>query len=286
MNAPMKRALRLIVLEGNPASMSERLAALGAAANAEIYARSVRHFAPDADITILHPADGPASLPKGVGWSDIDGVILGGSGLNVTSASDEPEILRQIDVMRAAAEASVPLFGSCWGLQVAAVAAGGEVAPSPNGREVGVARRIRLTAGGMSHPVFKGKPAVFDAPCIHFDEVVRLPGGSTVLADNHHSAVQAAEIPIGNSTFAGVQYHPEFDLAHLAALYRRFAEDLIHQGLFAGRADVDDYARRTEELGRCPDRRDLAWQLAIDADVTDIDRRCREIGNWVRNIGM
>ena len=51
-----------------------------------------------------------------------------------------------------------PAFGSCWGLQIAAVAAEGDVQRNPLGREVGIARRILPTDPGRSHPMLEGRP--------------------------------------------------------------------------------------------------------------------------------
>ncbi len=71
---------------------------------------------------------------------------------------------RQIELAKAVFAAGVPFFGSCWGLQVAVTAAGGEVRANPRGREFGFARRILLTEAGREHRLFAGKPAAFEAP--------------------------------------------------------------------------------------------------------------------------
>jgi GMP synthase (glutamine-hydrolysing) len=60
--------------------------------------------------------------------------------------------------------------------------------------------------------MFAGKGAVFDAPCIHYDEVTRLPDNATLLASNAHSVVQAAVVPVGRSEVWAVQYHPNSTL--------------------------------------------------------------------------
>ncbi len=85
----------------------------------------------------------------------------------------------------------MPFFGSCWGLQVAVTAAGGEVRANPRGREFGFARRILLSDAGREHPLFSGKPAAFEAPAIHRDEIASLPAGAALLAVNDFG-VQAA----------------------------------------------------------------------------------------------
>ena len=52
-------------------------------------------------------------------------------------------------------ETGVSSFGSCWGLQIAAVACGGKVELNPNGREVGVGRKVMLSGEGRDHPMFR-----------------------------------------------------------------------------------------------------------------------------------
>ena len=55
-----------------------------------------------------------------------DGIAITGSALNIYKG--EPASLRQIDFAREVFARRIPFFGSCWGLQVTVVAAGGEVA--------------------------------------------------------------------------------------------------------------------------------------------------------------
>ena len=187
----------------------------------------------------------------------------------------------QIELLMQAAEAGLPIFGSCWGLQIAAVAAGGEVAFNPRGREVGFARKILLNEAGAAHPMFKGKAPVFDAPCIHYDEVVRLPESATLLASNTHSEIQAALIPLANSEVWAVQYHPEFDLAQLVQLYTLYAEDMVAQGFFADEAELVAYRDKLAALAADPANAGLAWQLGVDADVLDDRTRRAEILAWI-----
>jgi GMP synthase (glutamine-hydrolysing) len=42
----------------------------------------------------------------------------------------------------------VPVWGSCWGLQIATVALGGSVRRNPRGRELAIARAITVTEAG------------------------------------------------------------------------------------------------------------------------------------------
>ena len=185
-------------------------------------------------------------------------------------------------MLRDAAEAGLPVFGSCWGLQIAVMAAGGQVEYNPRGREVGFARKIVRTVAGADHPMFAGKGAVFDAPCIHYDEVTRLPDSATLLASNAHSLVQAAIVPVGRSEVWAVQYHPEFDIAQLVQLYTLYADDMIAQGFFADRPALDAYVKVLTGLAAAPQDVGLAWQLGVDEDITDDSRRRAEIINWIK----
>ena len=206
--------LRFLVVEGN--TRGARLAhreAYGLTPS-ESYAEVIQAIERDAVCDIALPADEGANLPDAAGLESYDGIVLTGSHLNIYDRT--PEILRQIDLMRAVYASQTPSFGSCWGLQMAAVAADGDVRPNPLGREVGIARKLTRTEAGQAHPMLEGRPAAYDAPAIHLDAVTTLPGDCTVLAGNAVSPVQAAEIRNGGGVFWGVQYHPEFSLGELA----------------------------------------------------------------------
>ena len=274
--------MKLIIVEGNPEDRNALMRAGGVETGAGAYAASVLRMFPDAEVHIAYPADRDDCLPEGIALEDADGVIFGGSGLHIYDT--DPRVTRQIDFMRKALDAGLPVLGSCWGLQVGVVATGGAVARNPRGREVGVARKVALTEAGAAHPMYTGKSAVFDSPCIHFDEATELPTGATVLASNRHSRIQAVDIPYCKGRFWGVQYHPEFDLAHIAGLYRLYGEDLLVGGFLADEAALETHITELEDVTRSPDRFDLRWRLGIDRDVLDADVRCLEIRNWIESI--
>lgn len=278
----MKRAPKILIADGNTKDRNDAMQAVGGELGAERYANEIRRMFPKAEMVTIYPGDSDAYLPKGTALSDFDGMVMGGSGLHAFDQA--PEVTRQVDLMRSALDEGMPVLGSCWGLQVAAAATGGSVAQNPRGREVGIARKVALTAAGIGHALFEDKPAVFDSPCIHYDEVTHLPAGAVVLAQNAHSAVQAAVIRSGAGVFWGVQYHPEFDLPHLANLYRRYADDMLSQGYFIDMDALETYANELSALHQDPSRLDLRWRLGIDDDVLDPDLRCREIRNWVNSL--
>lgn len=276
------RDTRILIADGNTTELNNISRSSGCELGAERYAFEIKRMFPSVHVEIVFPADSDQYLPNGVALSDFDGMVMGGSGLHAFDQT--PDVTRQIDLMRSALDAGLKVLGSCWGLQVAAAATGGRVAQSPRGREVGIARKITLTQAGMGHGLFADKPAVFDSPCIHYDEVTQLPSGSVVLASNAHSSVQSAVIRKGSGVFWGMQYHPEFDLPHLANLYLRFADAMIADGFFKDQDDLDLYCARLQALNQDPGRLDLRWQLGIDDDVIDPDQRCLEIRNWVLSL--
>ncbi len=188
-----------------------------------------------------------------------DGVAITGSALNVYDGG--PAIAPQIELAREVLKAKTPLFGSCWGLQVVTVAAGGTVRANPKGREIGIGRRIALTPAGREHPMYAGKASVFDAVTVHLDEVETLAPGTTVLAANAQSDVQAAEIRQNGATAWCVQYHPEFSLADMAAIVRRYGRRLMNEGFFADEAARDGYVADLD--GARPRARQQAARLAL-----------------------
>ena len=147
---------------------------------------------------------------------------------------------------------------------------------------MGLARKIHLTEAGRNHPFYQDKPPVFDGFISHYDEVTRLPPGALHLASNDFTRVQAAAVTHRNGTFWAVQYHPEYDLHEMARLLVAREERLLREGFFKEGAELVSLVERMEALHSAPERKDLRWQLAIDDDVLDADRRQIEFANWLR----
>ncbi len=270
---------RLLVIEGNsPESLSEHVAVGGTPAH-QGYSNLLRELIPGAIVDTAHPGDRTATLPDGESLAGYDGIAITGSSLHVYN--NGPEVARQIELVRAAMATGTPLFGSCWGLQVLTVAAGGSVRKNPKGREIGFGRSIRLTDDGRRHPMYAGKVDVFNAPTVHLDEVETVAPGTTVLATNAWSAVQSAEIHTNGSVAWGVQYHPEYPLREVAAIVRRIGTRLIEEGFFHGLEDVKSFARDLDTLDREPDCKRLYWRYGISQNVLDKKRRVSEVANWI-----
>ncbi len=270
---------RLLVIEGNsPATMAEHLAVGGTPAS-EGYDNLLRELLPMAEVDICYPADTTAQLPVGQALEGYDGIAITGSSLHVYNGGEE--VTRQIELVRQALTTGTPVFGSCWGLQIITVAAGGGVHRNPKGREIGFGRGIRLTEAGRKHPMYVGKLDVFNAPTVHLDEVEVLPAGATVLASNAMSQVQAVEFRTPGSTAWGVQYHPEYPLKELAAIVRRIGTRLIGEGFFADEPDMKEFARDLDALDRDPACKRLSWRHGISQNVLDKKLRVSEVANWM-----
>ena len=270
---------RILVVDGYAKPGREELAAAGCTVAGDLYVRMLRSVLPAARCEIVYPSDADAELPKGTFLADYDGIAWTGSSLTVYE--DVPSVRRQIEFAKAAFQARVPSFGSCWAAQVAIVAAGGLVRANPLGREMGFARKISLTPEGRGHPMYAGKASVFDAFISHVDEVTHLPAGAVSLAGNAFTKIQAVSISHTGGQFWAVQYHPEYNLHEMARLTSCRTEKLVKLGFFKDREAVSTYVNLLESLHQDPSRRDIAWLLGIDDDVIREDVRVAEVRNWI-----
>ena len=276
--------LSFLVAESEPPQARAKRRRSVGKSSGETYVETLRAIAPDARCHRLKPADGEAELPKGAALAGYDGVFVTGSPLH--AYDDTPETRREVEFMRAVFAAGTPAFGSCAGLQMATVAAGGTVRRARNGREAAFARRIMPTEVGRTHPLLAGRPAAYDAPSFHTDEVEQLPEGAVLLASNPLTKVQAAEIRQGEGVFWGVQYHPEIGLDEVAGALRRQSDELVREGFARTGSDIEDHAAEIEALHREPARRDLAWRLGLDQEVTEPSRRVVEIRNFIEQLAQ
>jgi GMP synthase (glutamine-hydrolysing) len=271
---------RLLVMEGNSPETRADHKAAGGVMSSIGYAELLQELLPSAVVDICFPGDPGVNLPNGGALEGYDGVAITGSSLHIYNGGIE--VTQQIELARAVLAAGTPIFGSCWGLQILTVAAGGSVRRNPKGRELGFGRSIKLTEAGRKHPMYAGKPDVFNAPTVHLDEVETLAPGMTVLATNVVSDVQSAEIVLNGATAWGVQYHPEYPLREIAAIVRRVGPRLIGEGFFLNEADIETFVEDLYALDKDPNDKRLAWRHGINQNVLDKRLRQNEIANWVQ----
>ncbi len=274
--------LRFLVAESETEDERDARRRSAGKSSGETYAATLSQLRPDADITIVAPADEDAPAVDVEDMRAFDAVFVTGSPLHVYD--DTPEVRRQLAFMRLVFASGTPSFGSCAGLQLAVAAAGGTVRKMPRPMEAGLARRITATEDGLRHPLLAGRARSWDAPAIHGDEVESLPADATVLATNGATAIQAAEVRHAGGVFWGVQYHPELAPGEIAVALRRQASDIVEAGLVDTPADVEDRAALLDVLQHQPDSRRALWALGVDREFAQEARRRLELTNFLDHL--
>jgi len=281
----MRKPLHFLIVDGYAKKSRAELECAGMCLAWNLYVTLLNRYLPDATYDVLFPTDPEVTMPEKTAMESYDGIIWTGCNLTIYD-SENPSVRSQIKLAEQAYEVGVPSFGSCWGIQIAAVAAGGEVQSNPKGREMGLARKIRLTPEGRNHPMYQGKAPVFNGFISHEDHITKLPPGGVLLAGNDFTHVQAISVTHHQGTFWGVQYHPEYDLHEMARLIVAREKKLVAAGFFTGHDDLLQYVDRLETLFAHPERKDLRWQLDIDDDVlSDSIRQC-EFANWIQHSAL
>jgi GMP synthase (glutamine-hydrolysing) len=271
-------AVRVLVVDGNVADMRRKQSAAVGYDAGTGYAQVLRRLAPELLCDVIYAADADPLPPAGASLASYDGVAITGSALNIEDGG--APVARQVELARAVFEAGVPMFGSCWGLQVAVTAAGGSVRANPRGREFGFARRVLLSGDGRGHALFADKPEVFEAPTVHRDDIDTLPSGALPLASND-MGLQATAFCYRRGTFWGVQYHPEYDYRDIAAVAGRYASVLIETGVFGDQAALDAFIADLRTLQHDPRQRALLWKYGLGPAMQDERLRLAELRNWL-----
>lgn len=168
---------RFLIVDSEPERAREKKRALDHAPSAESFGQTLLTILPGAFIERVDPTTAKQG-PSG-GLSSYNAVFLSGSPIHFDE--NTAEVQRIIEFMRAVFISQVPAFGSCAGLQIATVAAGGRVGPKTSRHEAGIARLIYQTPQGLVHPLLSGRSPSFDAPAVHSDEVKELPASAVVL---------------------------------------------------------------------------------------------------------
>src|SRR4051794_37752342 len=139
MNSP----LRFLVVESETQQGRQERRNRVDQSSGETYIGTLLELAPGARCHHVKPADQGAQWPDAAGLAGYDGVFFTGSPLHLYE--DTPVVGRVLDFMRTVFASGTPAFGSCAGLQIATVAAGGSV----SGMRAGVRRPSR---GGLRRP--------------------------------------------------------------------------------------------------------------------------------------
>ena len=122
----MSKPERFLVAESETIEARDRRRESTGRSSGETYIETLRAIAPGSLCDIVRPIDADAALPLDL--VAYDAVFLSGSPMHLYE--DTPEVRRQLDFMRAVFASATPSFGSCVGLQVAAVAAAAACEPA------------------------------------------------------------------------------------------------------------------------------------------------------------
>lgn len=248
----------ILIVESN----SPDLVALGQAASVH-FVRTLLALSSDIDLRIVAPYQNPFAEGS---LDGVDGVVFTGSGVAWSTDAEEARPLR--DAMERVFEYGRPTWGSCNGLQLASVVLGGDVGASPNGMEIGMARDVRPA---VDHPMMMGRGDAFAVPCIHRDEVTRIPKDAVLIAENAHSPVQAMVYDKGSVNFWGTQYHPEMSASDIAVGVRS-------KGIFKDRSS------EVEDLEIAASDEDAARRVGTTLAEQALPNRATELGNWLEHV--
>jgi GMP synthase (glutamine-hydrolysing) len=277
------RRLRILIVDGYAEASRREFATVGLPLASVLYSEMILSQVPRdvvVDFETVFPCTPDYTAPREEWLAQFDGCCFTGS--SYSAYDDCDDVTRQIDLLNATFESGVSSFGSCWGLQVAAVAMGGTVELSQKGREVGIGRKIALTQEGRGHPMFAGKKTAYEAFMSHGDEVTRIPREAVVLSGNDHTRVQAMSVTKNGVESWFVQYHPEYNLSYYAGLIGTRGERMIGMGFFHSPEDHQKYVDDMTDLSQDPERKDLRWKYGIDDDLISNDIKQAEVRNWLK----
>ncbi len=258
--------LKILIVEGNLRKENQDFSKAGIQTHTESLRDSLNHFAYDYKFDVVNPSSDENLRLVGNQLSKYDGLIWGGSSLNIYN--NTPEIKRQIEFMRECQKKVKNILAICWGMQVAVTAAGGEVRKA-NNSHIGIASEISLNKEGLKHPIYKDKKTIFNSPAFNFDEVVTLPKDAVCLASNKINKIQSIFFYKGNSKIHGLQYHPEITYEKMISLIEFRKDSLIqNRKVFKNYDEIKNHI----------------LIIKNEISVTNKTQRMIELKNWLDNI--
>jgi GMP synthase (glutamine-hydrolysing) len=180
---------------------------------------------------------------------EVDGIVAFGGEQSVLDLASEPALAAEVERLRAAMAADVPVLGVCLGAQLLAHALGGRVRRLP--------RRMVAWAPLEPLPAASGDPLLGALPRgaagLHWNEDgFQPPPGAVELLRRPRGTCEAFRA--GDRAW-GVQFHAEVDDAALEGWYRAWGAAALPQ------AGVDQLAARAADARHLGDQRALSEAL-------------------------
>jgi len=257
------RKLNLLIVEGNIKSENDSFRAAGIKTHAESCQASIGNYYKNTNIDVVNPSSDHNIDTIISNLKKYDGLIWGGSSQSIYN--DTPEIKRQILFMKECFKNIKKIFAICWGMQVAVTAAGGVVKKGEKGSHKGIAYDIEVNDLGLKHKLYKNKEKKFNTPAFNFDEVVKIPDGTKLLASNLVNHVQAINFKEGVSDIWGIQYHPEITYNKMISLIHFRKDRLLDRKAFKDEKEIDEHVQKINDVNQ----------------LSDKHARMRELKNWL-----
>ena len=254
---------KILIVEGNLKEENQSFTEGGIKTHTESLKDSISYFTNDLEIDVVNPSSDKNISEVAKGLEKFDGMIWGGSSLNIYN--DTLEIRRQIEFMRSCQNKIKKILAICWGLQVAATVAGGQVKRCMTGSHRGIAHDIEINSNGLQHPMYKNKNETFNTPAFNFDEVVKLPKNSILLASNPINKVMGVNFKSGVSDIWGIQYHPEITYDKMISLIHFRKDRLLNNKAFVDEQEINNHVA----------------MIAEENKKSNKDLRMRELENWL-----
>ncbi len=254
---------KILIVEGNLKEENQSFTEGGIKTHTESLKDSISYFTNDLEIDVVNPSSDKNISEVAKGLEKFDGMIWGGSSLNIYN--DTIEIRRQIEFMRSCQNKIKKILAICWGLQVAATVAGGQVKRCMTGSHRGIAHDIEINSNGLQHPIYKNKNETFNTPAFNFDEVVKLPKNSILLASNPINKVMGVNFKSGVSDIWGIQYHPEITYDKMISLIHFRKDRLLNNKAFVDEEEINNHVA----------------MIAEENKKSNKDLRMRELENWL-----
>ena len=253
----------ILLVEGNLREVNQEFTDNGIKTHTESLRESIDYFTNNLEIDTVNPSSDNDIFNKVKDLNKYDGLIWGGSSLNIYS--DTIEIRRQIDFMKECQKKVKNILAICWGLQVAVTAAGGEVKKGNNGAHRGIAHEIIINSDGLKHLLYKDKIQNFNTPAFNYDEVEIPPNNSVLLASNEINKYEALYFTVGKSEIWGLQYHPEIPYDYMIKLIKHRSEKMIERNVFKDQNEINTHVKSIEKA-----------KLNLSDDI-----RTLELKNWL-----